>query len=186
MKTLMIIIGIILIVSMIATSMIPAIIAIYNGGLKLNNNVTLAYSNLDAVYKKQYELVDNLTNIAKSYGNFEKETLTQVIAARYTAMNSKTEMSKTDLGRLMVAFERYPDLKTHEQYTALSKQLVSLQDEIMTYKQQYNLAATEFNNHIIIFPNNIIAKMAGWKSRPTYSLKDSESDQRDAHTVIKI
>lgn len=186
MKTLMIIIGIILVLSMIITSTIPAIIAVYNKGAMLNNSINLAYSNLDVAYKKQYELVDNLTTIAKSYGNFEKETLTQVIAARYTAMNGKTEMSKTDLGRLMIAFERYPDLKTSDQYKDLSRRLVELQSEIQTYKIAYNTVVTEYNNHIIVFPNNVVARFAGWSAKETYSLKDSEVDQRDAHNEIKM
>ena len=57
----------------------------YNGFTTKEETVNKKWSNVETVYQKRANLIPNLENTVKSYSQFEKETLTQVIEARSKA-----------------------------------------------------------------------------------------------------
>ena len=57
----------------------------YNGLVAGNNEVQKKWANVETVYQKRANLIPALENTVKSYANFEKTTLTDVIAARSKA-----------------------------------------------------------------------------------------------------
>src|ERR1700730_13781193 len=105
----------------------------YNSLVKADENVKKAWSNVQTVYQKRADLVENLVNTVKGAANFEKETLTRVVEARAKATSvninaenltpekiqqfqqAQSELSNS-LSRLLVTVERYPELKANQNY----------------------------------------------------------------------
>lgn len=175
-----IIIGVLLLISIIIFNVIPSGVVVYNTIITLNNTVTMYKSNIDVVYKKQYNLVDNAVEIAKSYAKFEESTLEKTVKARY---NSSPGTSEAML-KLLVVIEKYPDLKTHEQFMNLSNQITSLETEIQTSKYKYNDAVFNYTTFTNKFPNSIIFKMFKFNTYSLYTLP--ENVERDSKIKINL
>ena len=60
-------------------------ISVYNALVTLRNHFKNAFAQIDVQLQRRYELIPNLVEAVKAYLGHEKETLTQVIAARNQA-----------------------------------------------------------------------------------------------------
>lgn len=185
MKKSLIILGATFIVAIILIQIIPAIVNVYNTGVIKFNAVNIANSNLDIMYKKRDGLIDNITETVKGYSQFEKSTLEKVIAARYRASVTNAPADHETLSRLLLVFEQYPNLKSSEHFSDLRNELISLETEIQKYREQYNIAANDFNVYIKLFPNNIMASLVeNWKVLPLYSI--TEAERKEVENPKKI
>ena len=103
---------------------IVAIIAIYNGLIRLKVRVDEAWSDIDVQLKRRYDLIPNLVETVKGYAAHEKSTLDAVITARNSAMNAgsgeakaKAENALSDtLKSIFALAENYPNLKANENF----------------------------------------------------------------------
>jgi len=160
-------------------------VGVRNNFVKQRQNVTSKWSNVETVYQKRANLIPNLENTVKSYANFEKETLTQVIEARSKATGiniDPTNMTEADmakfqaaqgqltgsLSRLMAVVESYPNLKADQQYINFQREYTAIENSIRTETVYYNDAAKEYNTAIELFPNNIVANFTNFKEKPYF------------------
>ena len=60
-------------------------IGVFNGLVTLRNRFKNAFAQIDVQLQRRYELIPNLVETAKAYLSHEKETLTNVVAARNQA-----------------------------------------------------------------------------------------------------
>ncbi|RZK99054.1 MAG: LemA family protein [Pedobacter sp.] len=98
-------------------------IGIYNSLIGKKNQVANAFSAIDVMLKKRFDLLPNLIETVKQYTKYEGETLTKVVELRSKANNADlTNDQKLDIDRqlssgvksLMVTVENYPDLKANQ------------------------------------------------------------------------
>ncbi|MBU4455724.1 LemA family protein, partial [Patescibacteria group bacterium] len=113
---------VLLIVLGIVAVIILAIIAMYNGLIKLKNRVDEAWSDIDVQLKRRYDLIPNLVETVKGYAAHEKETLEKVVQARNATMQAQSggdakkqaeaenALSAT-LKSIFALSDSYPDLK---------------------------------------------------------------------------
>ena len=105
--------------------------------------VKAAWSQVLNEYQRRSDLIPNLVQTVKGYAHQEQSVLTAVTEARASATRTTVnlppdvlsnpqafqqfEQAQSQLGgalsRLMVASERYPDLKSNENFMALQSQL---------------------------------------------------------------
>lgn len=173
--TLIIVLAIILIVGVMGCNG-------YNGLVKQDESVKLAWNNVNTEYQKRADLVDNLVNTVKGAANFEKETLTQVVEARAKATSvnftadqltpenmAKFEQAQSQmtgaLSRLLVSVERYPELKANQNFLQLQGQLEGIENEIRNSRRTFNNAINTYNTKVRSFPMNFFAGMFGFKSK---------------------
>lgn len=157
-------------------------VGIYNGIIPKNNAVNGQWGNVETAYQKRADLTDQLVATVKGARDFEQETLTQVIEARAKATSVNIDPSNLDpadlakfqqaqdglssaLSRLMVVVERYPDLKSNQNFLSLQASLESMADEIRFEQKKFNDTAQEYNNYIQKIPNNLIAGFGGFKEK---------------------
>src|SRR5262245_35812665 len=106
------------------------------------------WSDVENQYQRRADLIPNLVETGKGYATQEPEVLTQVTEARGKATQIKVDASTvTDpakfkeyqdaqnaltgaLGRLLVSIERYPDLKSNQNFLALQSQLEGTENRI--------------------------------------------------------
>src|SRR4030042_4636785 len=146
---------------------------IYNGLVRLRNQVKNAWAQIDVQLKRRHDLIPNLVETVKGYKDFERATLEAVVKARNIAVQSSSagagERGKVEselsgaLSRLMVVVERYPDLKANQNFLALQEELTATENRISFSRQFYNDSVMGYNNKIQMFPSNMVAGMTGFK-----------------------
>ena len=146
------------------------------------NQVLEAFSTLDIYLKKRWELIPNLVESVKGYSLYEENTFKKIINARnksYKEMNLK-EKNQTDkeispeLDLLFAIKENYPELKANQSFQKLIKQLIEIEDELTNARKYYNGSVRLYNNKIMIFPNNLLAKLFRFKEFPMFKVDSDE------------
>lgn len=175
-----IIIGVVFAVLVIA--LVIWIMTTYNKLIRMRNNVEEGFSTMDVYLKKRYDLIPNFVETVKGYAKHEKETLTQVIAARNACVNASNADERIEkegelqsvLKQLAVVVEKYPDLKADTQFISLQNTLQSLENEIASSRKYYNGVVKIYNVKRELFPSNIIASMFRFEKKPLYEVDSSE------------
>ena len=177
----------IIVIVILAIIGIP-IVSSYNTLVSLEQNVNQAHSNIDTQLQRRSDLIPNLVNTVKGYASQEKDIFTDIADARskLAGASNVTDQANADsdlsnaLSRLLVIVERYPDLKSNQNFNDLSIQLEGTENRIAIARQDYNTAATEYNTKRRKFPSSIVASIFGFQEQPLY--KASE----DANSVPKV
>ena len=124
----------------------------------------------------------NLFEIVQSAADFEKQTLTDVIAARSKATSINIDASNltpeklaefqkaqdafgTSLGRLMAVAEQYPQLQAVGAFRAFQAQYEGMENRIATERRRFNELGQDFNTSIRRFPRNIWARIFDFNRR---------------------
>lgn len=158
----------------------------YNSSVTLDEKVKAAWGEVQNQYQRRIDLIPNLVASVKGAANFEKETLTAVIAARAKATSVTVDPSKTSpedlakfqaaqgqlsqaLGRLMVVSEKYPELKANQNFLELQAQLEGTENRITVARRDFNDAVQGYNVNIRTFPNNIFAGMFGFAAKGSFA-----------------
>lgn len=174
--------GLILIIVLAVVAV--AIIAMYNGLIKLKNRVDEAWSDIDVQLKRRYDLIPNLVNTVKGYAAHEKELFEKVTEARARAMGAGTTQDKVQaenalsntLKSLFAVAENYPDLKANQNFLELQRELTDTEDKIQAARRFYNGNVRDFNTKIQVFPTNIIAGMLGFSKRDFFEAEEKEKE----------
>ena len=131
----------------------------YNGLVSSSQAVDSAWAQVQTVYQRRADLIPNLEQTVAGAANFEKSTLTDVVNARAKATSvtispdkaptdpaqlqqfeqAQGELSKS-LGRLLVTVERYPELKSSQNFLAFQAQLDSLGTQTTLLVDTYDIA----------------------------------------------
>lgn len=186
MKKLTILLITLFVISIVLLGVIPSIVSIYNNGIYLKNEVSKSKSNVDICFNKQYMLVDNLVEIVKKYSIFEASTLEKTIGARYHNVGSGGD-TKSIIGNILVVQEKYPELKTHDQFTKLTNTIVSLETEIQQCKMTFNESAVKYNSYVAYFPNSLIFRGNKWNAVKLYESSDKKLiETKDTKRDIKM
>lgn len=153
---------------------------IYNGLIRLRNEVKNSWSQIDVQLKRRHDLIPNLVETARGYMSHERATLEGITKARNLAMQAsgvadraKAESSLSGaLGSFFVVVENYPDLKANQNFLALQEELTSTENKISFARQYYNDSVMRFNNKIETVPNNIVAGMFSFKQESFFEIEE--------------
>jgi LemA protein len=126
-------------------------------------------------YKRRSDLIPNLVETVKGFADQEKNVLTSVIEARAKASQAQVNIpsdiltnpeamkrfqdAQNSLGgalrQLMVVAERYPDIKSGQNFLALQSQLEGTENRIAIARRDYIEAVRVYNTEITTFPGRI-------------------------------
>ena len=159
------------------------VIGVYNGLVRLRNQVRNAWSQIDVQLKRRHDLIPNLVETVKGYATHERETLENVTKARSQAVGAQgvenqaqaENMLTSALGRLMVVVEQYPDLKANENFVNLQEELTATENRIGFARQHYNDSVMGYNTRVESFPANIVAGMFSFVAEAFFEIQDPES-----------
>lgn len=185
-----------IILGLIAVSLYRWGVGFNNKAVKLNENIAESWGNVQNAYQRRGDLIDNLVKTVQGAADFEKSTLKEVIEARAKATSVNIDPSKVTpeqlaqfnqaqgglsgaLKSLLVTVERYPDLKTNQNFLKLQDELASTENQILTARTRYNEAIKPYNNHIKTFPNSILAGWFGFEAKPYFKAEAGKEKAPD-------
>ena len=170
------------IIIIIVIAILLVLLIMYNGLVKKRNAVKQSRSSIDVYLTQRFDLIPNLVECVKGYAKHEQDTLEQVIALRnssYDSMDDKDKIAKgneiaSQISKIMLLAESYPELKASENFLNLSKQLVSIENDIEYSRKYYKGTVKNYNIAVLQFPNNIIASMFGFKQEKMFEASEDE------------
>lgn len=139
----------------------------------LDEQVKSAWAQVENQYQRRADLIPNLVETVKGFARQEQETLTAVTEARSKATSIQISADDLDdpekmrafeqaqsqltgaLSRLMAVSERYPDLKSNQNFLALQSQLEGTENRISVARRDYVNAVERYNTEIRTFPGRI-------------------------------
>src|SRR5216117_199404 len=165
-----------------------AVAGSYNRLVGLQQKVDQSWAQVQNVYQRRADLIPNLVNTVQGAANFEKSTIVEVTNARASVGRVQLDPSKapTDakqledfqaaqgqlsnaLSRLLVVVERYPELKSNQNFLGLQAQLEGTENRISVERNNFNGAVQDFNTAVRRFPTNTIAGTFGFPPRPFFA-----------------
>ena len=166
----------------------------YNKMVQLEEQVTAQWANVEGVYQRRADLIPTLVGTIKGSANFEQSTLTSVIEARAKATSVSIDASQlneenlqqfqeaqsalsSSLSRLLVSVERYPDLKTTQQFQDLLAELAGTENRISQECRVYNERVQDYNTYVRRFPQNIFVGMFGFDRKAPFKA-DEDANKR--------
>ena len=165
---------------------IIAVIAVYNGLVKLATRTKEAWADIEVQLKRRYDLIPNLVNTVKGYASHESVTFEKVTEARTKAMSAQTpaehgmaeNMLTGALKSIFALSEAYPDLKANQNFLELQRQLADTEDKIQAARRFYNGNMRDLNIKIDSFPSNLIAGSFGFTKQEFFDIPDSDAAQQ--------
>ncbi len=153
-----------------------------NTAVSLNENIKESWGNVETAYQRRNDLIGNLVNTVKGAADFERSTLEAVVNARARATQTTIDPTNITpeqlqafqqaqgnlnnaLSRLLVTVEQYPDLKANQNFIKLQDELTSTENQILTARTRFNEAVKPYNNHVLKFPNSILAGVLNFKEK---------------------
>ena len=142
-----------------------------------------AWAQVQNVYQRRADLIPNLVETVKGFAAQERTVLEEVTRARASVagMQVTPEVLRDPealrkfqeaqaqlggaLGRLLAVVERYPELKSNQNFLALQSQLEGTENRIAIERRRYNEAVREYNTAIRRFPASVVASLRGFRER---------------------
>lgn len=136
----------------------------------LDEQAKAAWSEVLNQYQRRADLIPNLVETVKGFAEQESKVLTEVVEARAKAtqvqippdiLTNKEAFEKFQaaqnnlsgaLARLLVVVERYPDLKSNQNFLALQSQLEGTENRIAIARRDYITAVRDYNTELRTIP----------------------------------
>jgi LemA protein len=148
----------------------------YNRLVTLEEGVTAAWAQVENVLQRRGDLIPNLVNTVKGIAKQEKDVFIGVAEARSKVSGAKTVNEKVKanqaldgaLSRLMLVVERYPELKSNQNFLALQDELSGSENRLSVERRRYNESVRQYNVVVKRFPTNIMAGIFGFEKKEAY------------------
>jgi LemA protein len=165
----------------------------YNAIQKQDEAVKAAWSEVLNQYQRRADLVPNLVNTVKGYAQHEEKVFIEVTQARAKVGSLQINADSLDdpqklkqfqaaqgeqgsaLTRLKVVSENYPQQKADGLIQNLQAQLEGTENRVTVARNRYVQAVQAYNGMIRTFPNNMTAKIFGYKVKPNFTVENEQA-----------
>ena len=180
MKTVLIVLGVIVLIVVIGFA---SLFGVYNGFVAAEQGVNEKWAQVQNVYQRRADLIPNLVETVKGFAAQEKTVLEEVTRARASAGSIKAtpellndpanfkrfQDAQNQLGgalsRLLVTVERYPELKSNQNFLALQSQLEGTENRITVERMRFSEAVRDYNTKIKLMPGALVARVTGFNDK---------------------
>ncbi len=179
-RTLLIVLGVIVVVML---GGIGWAIGVNNDLVAREQDVKEKWAQVQNVYQRRADLVPNLVETVKGFAAQERTVLEEVTRARASVAGIKAtpellndpqalqkfQHAQSELGgalsRLLVVVERYPELRSNQNFLALQSQLEGTENRIAVERRRFNEAVRDYNTRLRLFPGSLVASAAGFREK---------------------
>jgi LemA protein len=159
----------------------------YNKLQSQDEAVKAGWSEVVNQYQRRADLIPNLVNTVKGFAAQEQAVLIGVTEARAKA--TQTNVNANDpaslaqfqaaqgelssaLSRLMVVVEKYPELKSDQNFRDLQAQLEGTENRMTVARNRYIASVQDYNTTVRSFPTNLTAMLFGHKVKPNFTVEN--------------
>ena len=176
------------IVTAVVVALLVWTVLIYNRLVRLRNQARTAWADIDVQLTRRHDLVPQLVAAVKGYVGHEKAVLEAVTELRARAVTEKSPARLGEvesaleqaMGRLLALQEAYPDLKASDNFLALQRDLVEVEDHLQYARRFYNGAVRDLNDAVQRVPDLAVARAFAFGPGEFYQ---AEGEQRAAVSV---
>jgi LemA protein len=173
-KTLLIVFGVIISLLLIA---VVYYYTKYNTFKQMSIEIKSSWAQVENQLQRRYDLIPNLVETVKGYAKQEKDVMVEVTNARAKVGGAGTVSDKIAannelsgaLSRLMVVVEKYPDLKSNQNFMQLQDELAGTENRIAVERKRYNEKVEAYNKAIAMVPGSIVAAREGFKEEAFFA-----------------
>lgn len=158
-------------------------IGVNNQLVRLEQNVNEKWAQVQSVYQRRADLIPNLVETVRGFAAQERTVFEEVTKARASAtrvqlppqaladpkalerFQAAQDALSGALGRLLLVVERYPNLKSNQNFLALQTQLEGTENRIAVERRRFNEAVRDYNTRLKLFPGSFVAQFTGFQSK---------------------
>lgn len=154
----------------------------FNTFIRLKNKIRQSKSSIEVYLNQRFDLIPNLVECVKAYTNYEEKMLTNIAQMRASYNNQErkdlAEGAKinSEFNKILAVAENSPDLKANEQFLKLQKSLEKMESQLQAARRIYNGDITLYNTTISTFPNNIFARIVGFKEESLFEIEEYKKE----------
>jgi LemA protein len=168
----------------------------YNTLQSEDEQIKAAWAEVLNQYQRRADLIPNLVRTVEAFAAQEREVLTRVTEARSRvgAIQATPEMLNdpqafekfqqaqgevsSALSRLLVVVERYPELKSDQNFRDLQAQLEGTENRIAVARKRYIETVQNYNVTVRSFPSNLTAMLFGFGVKPSFTVENEAAISR--------
>lgn len=166
--------------SFVVGALLAWAILAFNRLVRLRNQVKAGWSDIDVQLMRRHDLVPRLVEAVRAYAGHEQAVLERVTGLRAQAMATASPARlatleraiESDLARLVLIQEAYPELKASENFLKLQRDLVDVEDQLQYARRFYNGAVRELNDGVQRFPALVLARALGFAAAEYFKAGD--------------
>jgi len=165
----------------------------FNSLVQKEEKVKLQWNEVQNAYQRRIDFIPNVVNVVKGQADFEQTTLIKITEARAKAMSvnissgevsadkynqqiaAQDELAKAT-NRLVIAVEKYPELKGTAAFEGLQTQLEGTERRIKVARKDFNGAIADYNSSVKSFPTKIVAGVFGFQPKEGFQ-SDAGADK---------
>lgn len=155
-------------------------ISVRNSLVTLDEQIDAAWSEIDNQLKRRSDLVPNLVATVKGFAAQEREVFIEIAEARAKLAGAQGggetarsyDQLQSALSRLLVIVERYPELKSNQNFIRLQDELAGTENRIAVARMRYNEQVRAFNTRIRRFPASVVARNMGFTAREYFEIEE--------------
>ncbi len=153
----------------------------YNNFVTLDESVKASWAQVENQLQRRYDLIPNLVETVKGFAQQEKDVFIGVTEARAKVggagnipdkIKANNELSGA-LSRLLLVVERYPDIKSNQNFLRLQDELAGTENRIAVERRRYNETVKQYNVTIRTFPNNLFAGMFNFEKAAFFEVPEA-------------
>ncbi len=160
------------------------VVGISNKIVKLDQAADTAWAQVQSQYQRRLDLIPNLVATVKGAAQQEVQVVVGAVEARAKATQVQINPSdpaqfaqfakaQSELGgalsRLLVTVERYPEIRTNQNFLELQSQIEGTENRISVERMNFNTAVQNYNNSVLTFPGSLIAGFRNFQKRPFFT-----------------
>ncbi len=151
-------------------------VSIRNQMVVKSETVKSNWAQVDVVLQRRADLIPNLVETVKGFAAQEQTVFDDVAKARTQYMNAQTPSDKIAASnqlygmevKVLALAENYPQLKSNENFLRLQDELAGTENRIAVERKRYNDSIQDYNTYVGLFPQNLVAGMAGFHRNDAY------------------
>ena len=162
----------------------------YNDLQGVDEDTKAAWSEVINQYQRRADLIPNLVATVKRFAQQEEKIFTEIADARSRIgsvqatpelVNDEAALQKFQqaqagmsgaLSKLLAISEAYPELKSDQNFRDLQAQLEGTENRVTVARNRYIEAVKTYNTMLRQFPQNLTAKLFGYKPKANFSVEN--------------
>lgn len=169
-------------------SVVGSCIGTYNNLVNKEEDVNLAWANVQNMMQSRLEKIPDLVEVAKYAAEHEEKIFEDIANARAALSSSidagdaqavdeaDKELSKAINAMMLVINENYPTISASEQFVTLMDQIEGAANRIAVARENYNTAVSNYNRVVRNFPGAILANIFGFDVKETFEADEAASN----------